>query len=321
MSGSNWPAAERQPHDRYDTIDIGGCAVDVFNVEREVWRGVPKARLIEYYHSVAPVLLPYLKDRPQSLHLKPSGASAPGFYIKDMEARQPNCAAMFTDTRRHPVKGKRNRIDYLVCNNEATLLWMINLGCVDINPWNSRMQHIKEPDYVIIDLDPSADAVSPSSSGSLFECALAVKAWCDKHKVKAFAKTSGQTGMHFYIPCSGFGYADARRLAELICLAVHATVPGSSTVENSITRREDKVYLDPSQNDYSDTLAAPYSARPYHIPTVSTPLGWKEIGPQLDPTSFTLDSLTARLKKKGDLFAGVLDKKIAAANAKILSKL
>jgi len=320
MPGSNWPLVEKQPMNQHDTIDIGHCTIDVFNVDRQIWKGITKAGLIEYYHHVAPYILPYLKDRPESLYLKLTNASAPGLYIKDMEGRQPECADIFTDTRRHPAKGKRNKIDYLVCNNEATLLWMINLGCIDINPWNSRIVAPENPDYLAIDLDPTAKDKKAHYLDKLLDTALAAKVWCDKHKVKAFVKTSGKTGIHFYIPCTGIEYSQARTITEQICAAIHDLAPKSSTIENSISQRHDLVYVDPSQNDYADTLAAPYSVRPFHIPTVSTPLDWKEINRRLDPSSFSIDNTLARLKKKGDLFAGVLDKRIATANMKILKK-
>jgi len=262
--------------------------------------------------------LPYLKDRPESLHLKLRNAGAPGLYLKDMEGRQPDCADIFTDIRRHPVRGKRNQIDYLVCNNEATLLWMVNLGCIDINPWNSRVVAPDNPDYLVIDLDPTVKDEKSNYLDKLLDTALATKAWCEKHKVRAFAKTSGKTGIHFYLPCTDINFAEARILTERICAEIHALVPESSTIENSISQRGNLVYIDPSQNDYADTLAAPYSARPFHIPTVSTPLEWKEINRRLDPHRFTILNIPARIEKKGDLFAGVLNKKIANANTKAL---
>jgi len=320
MPGSNWPKVENQPMDEHDTIDIGDCAIDLFNVHREIWKDIPKARLIEYYHNIAPHILPYLKQRPQSLHFKLTNAGAPGFYIKDMEDRQPDCSVIFNDKRRHAAEGKRSRIDYLVCNNEATLLWMINLGCIDINPWNSRTTAPGNPDYLAIDLDPTVKDNKSAYLDKLLDTALATKAWCDKHKVKAFAKTSGKTGIHFYIPCTGIDYPQARTITENICSAIQDLAPESSTTENTISRRNDLVYLDPSQNDYADTLAAPYSVRPFYIPTVSTPLEWKEINRSLDSHKFTLDTILPRIKKKGDLFERVLDKKIAEANMKMLKK-
>ncbi|HWB94186.1 MAG TPA: hypothetical protein VG605_20170, partial [Puia sp.] len=113
----------------------------------------------------------------------------------------------------------------------------------------------------------------------------------------------------------------ARTIAEHICAGIHALAPRASTLENSIGNRGDKVYIDPSQNDYGDTLAAPYSVRPYHIPTVSTPLEWREIDDKLDPKQFTIDTIYLRLNKKGDLFKDVLDPSIATANTKKLAGL
>lgn len=321
MAGSNWPKVEAQPMETRDTLEIGDCKIDVFDVERMIWPDVPKAHLLQYYHAVSSFLLPYLKDRPQSLHLKLQNANAPGLYIKDMEGREPVCSTIFTDTRRHPQAGKRDKIDYLVCNNEATLLWMVNLGCIDINPWNSRMATPDSPDYIAIDLDPSAKTENGSDLDNLLDTALATKEFCDRYKVKAFAKTSGKTGIHFYIPCEGISFAQARKIAEYICQAIVKLVPDAATFANSINSRGGKVYVDPSQNDYADALAAPYSVRPWHLPTVSTPLDWREINRKLNPSAFTIASSLDRIKKKGDLFKGVLDEKVAKKNMKALGEI
>ncbi len=319
MAGSNWPKIESQSKEDPDTLTVGGCAVDVYGVDREIWKGITKSRLLEYYHAVSSYILPHLKDRPESLHVKPINAVAPGFYVKDMEGRHPNCADIFTDKRRHPQKGKRDVIDYLVCNNEATLLWMVNLGCIDINPWNSRTMAPGAPDYIAIDLDPTVKSDSGRGLDKLLDTALATREWCDRQKIRAYTKTSGKTGMHFFIPVTGITYPQARSFAERICAEIQSSAPDSATIENSIARRGNLVYVDPSQNDYADTLAAPYSVRAFPIPTVSTPLEWKEINRRLDPATFTIDTVPARLKKKGDIFCGALDRKIAAANMKMLT--
>jgi bifunctional non-homologous end joining protein LigD len=321
MPRSNWPKIEAQTMNQRGSIDIDGCTIELFNVDRQIWKDVPKARLIQYYHDVSSYILPHLKDRPESLHLKPINAGAEGFYIKDMEGRQPDCANIFSDTRRHAAPGKRSKIDYLICNNEPTLLWMINLGCIDVNPWNSRTTNPGHPDYLAIDLDPTIKDPTHNNLDKLLDTALATKQYLDKKKLKAFCKTSGKTGIHFYLPCTGIDYPQARALTEQMCGEIHALVPQSSTVENAIAHRGELVYIDASQNDYADTLAAPYSVRPFHLPTVSTPLQWKEITRRLDPFEFTIDTIPARLKKKGDLFAGLLDKNVAAANMKILNRL
>jgi bifunctional non-homologous end joining protein LigD len=198
---------------------------------------------------------------------------------------------------------------------------MVNLGCIDINPWNSRIQAPERPDYMAIDLDPTVKDTSEKFFDKLIDTALAAKAFCDKHKIKAFAKTSGKTGIHFYIPCADITFVQSRSIAEHICRQIADSVPASATFANSINSRADKVYVDPSQNDYADKLAAPYSVRPYHIPTISTPLEWKEINRRLDPAKFTIHNIPQRIQKKGDLFIGILDAKIAAGNRKVLHKL
>ena len=169
----------------YDgTVNIDGCAVELTNVEHELWPGINKAAdLLSYYNTVADYILYHIQNRPLSLHVKPYSPTAPGLYIKDMEGRQPECAEIFSTKRKHPAPGKRNTIDYLVCNNKATLLWIINLGCLDINPWSSTTTDSTHPDYIVIDLDPSENDFK-----KVITTAQAAKEFFDKHKLKAFVK-------------------------------------------------------------------------------------------------------------------------------------
>jgi bifunctional non-homologous end joining protein LigD len=313
---SNWPELEKQAITSSDVFDIEGRQVTLTNVEKELWPGITKAQLIQYYHSVAPSMMPYLLDRPQSMHVKHIKPTAPGLYIKDMEGRQPPWADLFSIPRKHKRKGKRAIIDYLVCNNEATLLYMINLGCIDINPWTSRTADYLHPDFIIIDLDPSDNDFK-----KVVETGRAAKQYFDQHKLKAFPKTSGKTGLHLYLPCSGFGFPEARQIAEHICSDIQQLLPSITTTEVSISKRGNKLYIDPNQNDEADTVAAPYCVRPFHIPTVSAPLEWREIKDGLDPEQFDMQTIGTRIEKKGDLFKGALDKKVAVANTRSLRKL
>lgn len=312
---SNWPMIENEAITTQDIFNIEGRDVTITNIEKQLWSDVTKSDLIIYYHNIASYILPYLKDRPQSLHIKNINAGAPGLYIKDMEGRQPDWADIFTTARKHKKKGKRNIIDYLVCNNEATLLYMVNLGCIDINPWTSRTNNYQQPDFVIIDLDPSDDDFKKA-----VETAKAAKQFFDANQLKAFPKTSGKTGIHLYVPCIGFSFPEARKIAEHICREVNLLVPDITTTEVTISKRGSKLYIDPNQNDEADTVAAPYSVRPYHHPSVSTPVEWKEINDKLDPLQFDIKSIFKRLEKKGDLFQKVGDKKIAIANSKVLKR-
>jgi bifunctional non-homologous end joining protein LigD len=315
-ASSNWPELEQIPITSKGEINIDNCKVQLTNVEKEIWPDVTKADLITYYNSIATYLLPYLENRALSLHVKPYGARAPGFYIKDMEGHQPECAEIFPTKRKHPKKGKRNVIDYLVCNNTPTLLYMINLGCIDVNPWTSRISNYQEPDYVIIDLDPSDDDFK-----KVIKTAQAAKELFDELKIKAFAKTSGKTGMHLYIPCEKFSFPEARTIAVNICKNINDKVPRISPVENTISKRGDKLFIDYNQNDEADTVAAPYTVRPAVAPTVSTPLEWKEINDKLDFKKFDIHNIFDRIKKKGDLFKGVMDEKIRKKNSTLLKLL
>jgi len=313
---SNWPKIEAKKIESERDFEFGGHMVSVCNIEQELWRGITKARLITYYHQICPFILPHLKDRPLSLHIKQDGAMAPGFYIKDMEGRQPEYLDIFSDERRHKKKGKREQIDYAVCNNEAALLYLINLGNIDLNPWSSTTNDPQQPDFISIDLDPSDE-----DFGKAIRTAQAAKAFFDEQKLSAFVKTSGKTGIHLFLPCNGFSHPQARTLAEKICAEVCKRVPDIATTEVSIQHRGDKLFVDPSQNDYADTLACVYSVRPYKHPQVSTPLEWKEVKDKLDPAKFTMDRILERLDKKGDLWEDLLHPKVRAGNTKILSKL
>jgi bifunctional non-homologous end joining protein LigD len=315
-AGSNWPAIEKQTISSEGSFDIEGQQLRLTNIEKEIWKGITKAQLIQYYHTVAPLMLPHCLGRPMSLHIKHRGPTAPGLYIKDMEGRQPAWAALFSMIRKHKKKDRRDRIDYLVCNGEASLLFMVNLGCIDINPWTSKAVHPEQPDFIIIDLDPSDDDFS-----KVIESALAAQEYFAQRKITGFPKTSGKTGMHLYLPCSGFGFGEARTIAENICSGIHALVPGITTTAVSISQRGSLLYLDPNQNDFADTVAAPYSVRPYPTPSVSTPLEWTEIRAGLDALAFNLHTVPSRIQKKGDLFRKLLDPVIASKNNKSLLRL
>ncbi|MDB5202933.1 MAG: ligase [Ferruginibacter sp.] len=316
MTDSNWKKVEAQQYKQSSDIGIEDCSINFTDVDREIWPGISKAALIDYYHSISPYILRHLEDRPLSLHVKLINARAPGFYIKDMEGREPGCSGIFSTPRKHKTPGKRNTIDYLVCNNLPTLLYLVNLGCIDINPWTSRRTDPAHPDFIVIDLDPSDDDFSKA-----IKAAIATKQVLDQRKLKGFIKTSGKTGFHILLPCQGFSFAQARMIAEKICTDVHQLLPSITTTQVSVSSRGDKLYLDPNQNDEADTIASAYSARPAHGPTVSTPLDWKELTPKLDMNSFTIHTIPARLEKKGDLHKNSLDAAIRKKNTAILTNI
>jgi bifunctional non-homologous end joining protein LigD len=312
---SNWPLVEAAEIRNTDVFDIDGHSVALNNVDWEIWKGITKADLIQYYHTVSRYILPHLKDRPLSLHIKLKGPFAKGFFIKDMEGREPRFAKIFQTKRLNKNEGMREVIDYLVCNNLATLLYAINLPTIDLNPWTSTIQNPEYPNYIVLDLDPSDDVFSKT-----IEPAIAAKELFDREKITAFIKTSGKTGIHIFVPCSAYKFEQARTVAENMSREINSMVPRLTTIEFLKNKRGNKVYIDINQNDFADTVAAPYSVRPYRRPNVSTPLKWKEVNPSLSQNDFTIKNTLDRFEKTGDLFEAVLDKTIALRNNKKLKK-
>jgi bifunctional non-homologous end joining protein LigD len=314
---SNWPEIEGQKVRSSAIKKYGGHDVVLINPEKVLWIDpmVTKEDLHNYYHSVYRYMSAHLKDRPLSIHIKHIAPTAKGLYIKDMEGRQPGWATIFPVKRKHYKKGKRAVIDYLVCNNEASLQYIIGLGAIDVNPWTSNTHSPEQPDFIIIDLDPTDEDFN-----KVIESAKAAREFLDSKKIIAFPKTSGKTGMHIYLPCQEFDFGQARTIAENICNEINLMVPSISTTNVTISERGDLLYLDPNQNDFADTVAAPYSVRPHKFPWISTPLEWKEIKAGLDPSLFSFEKVLARLRSKGDLFKGVLSPVNKRNNTKKLNE-
>jgi bifunctional non-homologous end joining protein LigD len=315
-SESNWNKIFEEKIKSEGSIPIDNEIILLTNIEKKLWKNTNKANLIAYYNSVADYILPHLKDRPLSQHIKNINAGAPGFYIKDMEGFQPDFLNIHATTRKHKAKGKADIIDYAICNNLPSLLWLINLGNIDLNPWNSTTKNPEEPDFIAIDLDPSDEDFKKA-----VKTALAAKDYFDENQLKAFLKTSGKTGIHIFIPCKGFSYPQARTLAEQICAEIHKRVPMFTTLEISTEKRGNKLFVDFSQNDQADTLAAAYSVRPAKQPNVSAPIEWDELDLKLKPTDFNISNMLARLESKGDPWKDLHNAKNKTSNSKILKGL
>jgi bifunctional non-homologous end joining protein LigD len=187
-------------------------------------------------------------------------------------------------------------------------MYLKNLGCIELNPWNSRIKKLDYPDYMVMDLDPS----DKNTFAQVVEVARAVKEIMDKAGADCFCKTSGATGLHVYIPMGAkYTYEQVREFANYIALLVHEQLPRLTTLERSLSKRKkNQLYLDYLQNKRGQTLACAYSLRPREGATVSAPLDWKEVKPGLDPRDFTIRNMLGRIEKKGDLFKGVLGKGI-----------
>ena len=183
---------------------------------------------------------------------------------------------------------------------------MANLGCIEMNPWHSRVQTPHHPDWCVIDLDPGE-----ISFEKVIETALVIKALLQSLGIPSYPKTSGSTGLHIYIPLGAkYGYEQSRQLAELLVTLVHSELPKTTSLERSPQKRKDKIYLDFLQNRPIQTICAPYSVRPRPDATVSAPLHWDEVKKGLRTKQFTMATMADRLQREGDLFTGVLGKGI-----------
>jgi DNA ligase D len=270
---------------------------------------ITKGDLIEYYQAVAPFILPYIKNRPLSLKRNPHGILDEGFYHKDAGDIAPSWMKTFDIFS--PSSNKT--IHYLVANDLQSLLFVANLGCIEMNPWSSTVSKPDHPDYLVIDIDPS----DKNTFDQVIEVALAVKEVLDEIAIEGFCKTSGSSGIHIYIPCGKkYLYDEARNFAHVIASLVNEKLPTITTLERALSKRKkNQVYIDYLQNSKGQTLACAYSARPKKGATVSTPLNWKEVAPGLHPSQFTIKNIKKRLEKKGDLFKGVLSKGINIPSA------
>ena len=281
-------------------LKIDGISVPISNLEKVYWPadGYTKYDLIDYYLNISEYILPYLKDRPQNLHRHPNGIDKPAFYQKDHEI-----LPAWIETFKVYSESSKKEIDYLLCQDEASLLYMANLGCIEINPWNSVIQNLDKPSYTVIDIDPS----EKNTFEQVIEVALAVKEVLELAKIKGYPKTSGSSGIHIYIPLNGkYSYDEARNFTKLLCYYVRERLPKLATMERSLKKRGDKIYLDYLQNRRGQTLASPYCVRPKKGAPVSAPLLWEEVKPDLRISDLTIKNMASRLKKVGDLFVPVL---------------
>lgn len=277
--------------------------------------GITKGDVLDYYDQMSDLIIPYLKDRPQSLFRTPNGITQKGFFHKDAGDEAPwwvKHIALYSESIKKDV-------DYILCNDKATLLYLANLGCIEINPWHSRVKSLDNPDYMIIDIDPSDN----NTFDQVIEAANVVKDILDKAGAMNICKTSGASGLHIYVPLGKkYDYDHTRDFANLVCMMAYQLIPEFTTLERNLSKRsKDKIYMDYLQNRKGQTIACVYSLRPKKGATVSTPLDWSEVKKGLTPKDFTIKTIQERLKITGDLFAPMLDSKNAADIAQCLENL
>ena len=301
-------SSESEPSDTFgtsgtfDTLNIGKRQLKLTNLNKIFWpqEKYTKGDLIDYYKEVAPFILPHLKDRPQSLLRFPNGIEGQSFFQK-------NVANLKLDwMMRAKIKHDKQSVEYMLVQDEAALIYLINLGCIDLNPWSSRIGKLENPDYLVIDLDPE-----DISFEKVVEVALACRKVLENLGIESYPKTSGASGMHIYIPMGAkYDYEQVKNFAHLLCIKINEQIPEITSLERSPKNRQKKVYLDYLQNNRGQTLASVYSVRPAPVAPVSTPLNWNEVKKSLHPTQFTIKNTPGRLQKHGDLFKRTLEKGI-----------
>jgi len=292
------------PTDETQVREINGHELKFTNLSKIYWPAekYTKRDMLNYYYQIAPYILPYLRDRPQSLNRFPNGIDGESFYHKNVTTGSPDWIKMEPYTT---SEGEKK--NFLVPEDEAAILYMANLGAIEMNPWNSTIHNEDNPTWCLIDLDPS----EKNTFDQVIETALVTKEVLDNMGVKGYAKTSGSTGIHIYIPLGAkYDYDQCQLFGKVIATQVNNILPDFTSIERIIKNRKGKLYIDYLQNRPKATLAAPYSLRPKPGATVSMPLHWEEIKKGLKMKDFTIQNAASRVKSEGDIFKPVLGKGI-----------
>ncbi|MEO5909203.1 MAG: DNA ligase D [Ginsengibacter sp.] len=268
---------------------------------------ITKGEVVDYYISMSDYILPYLKGRPESLLRHPNGINSQSFFQKNAANKTPS----FVKCKKVHSDSNNKEINYIVCDNIQTLVYLNNLGCIEINPWHSTVESLDNPDYLMIDIDPS----EKNTFNQVIEVALKVKDILNKAGAESFCKTSGASGMHIYVPTEKkYSYEQVKDFTYIVCMLVNEELKTFTTLERNLQKRGNKhIYLDYLQNRRGQTISSVYCVRPKPGATVSTPLLWKEVKKGLSPKQFTIFNSLERVEKLGDIFKGVLGKGIDLA--------
>ena len=283
------------------TISVAGREVRLTNLRKLFWRehGITKGDLIQYYVDVAAVLLPHIRDRAMVMKRYPHGAAGPFFFMKRAPTPRPpwirTCAV---------GHDSGSVIDFPVIDDVASLMWVINLGCIDLNQWYAKCDDVDRPDYVHFDLDPGSGA----TFDHVRESALIIRDALETLKMKPLVKTSGSKGMHIYVPIvRGPVQKAVWTFAKALAVELAARNPGLMTSEYRVAKRpRGRVLVDYNQNAWGRTLASIYSVRPTPVASVSTPLTWKEVAGGVRIEDFRVDNVRERIAKTGDLWKPLL---------------
>jgi bifunctional non-homologous end joining protein LigD len=272
----------------------GELPFELTNLKKVFWPedGYTKGDLIEYYRAVSPRLLAYLRNRPVVMTRYPDGIAGKSFFQKDAPGFRP----AWIRTERMWSEDTQREIDYFVCDDEASLLYVVNLGTIPLHLWASRVPTLERPDWCVLDLDPKG-----APFDHVVEVARAAKALCDRIGLPVLVKSTGSSGLHLMIPlgrqCT---HEQSRSLGELLARCLVERLPKIATIVRQVTQREGKVYVDYLQNGSGKLIVAPFSVRPLPGAPVSVPLAWREVTRKLDIRRHTIKTVPARMRKLGD---------------------
>jgi bifunctional non-homologous end joining protein LigD len=309
------PAEEVRPERPIEReIKRGKRVLRLSNLDKVFWpdEEITKGDLIAYYRDVAAVLVSHLKDRPFTMKRYPDGAFGKFFFQKDAPKGMPEwipTRPFMVSTRDTPRR--KRRIQVPLVNDELALLWMVNMGCIDMNVWYSRVDKPPRPDFVLFDLDPSPDVGFKET----VQVALLIKEVLDALELEGFPKTSGSDGIHVLVPIERrYTFADTREFAEIVARTLERTHHGLVTTQWAKQKRRG-VLVDANQNGEGKTIASVYSVRPREGAPVSTPLRWEEVTEDLDPRDFTMEVVLGRIERDGDLYEPVLTRRQSIGEA------
>lgn len=277
----------------------GDTELRLSNLTKVFWpeTGYTKGDLLTYYFNVALTLLPHVFDRPLTLKRMPDGVAGPYFYAKDAPSYTPRWMPILAIE----AETEERTIRFLTVRDVASLLWVANLGCIELHPHHTRGPTQENPTYAVFDLDP----FPPAGLDEAKETASFVKLLLDRLGLISYAKTSGATGIQVYVPLDGtHTYDEARAFVAALCEMIQRAAPQTTTVEWEVSKRAGKVFLDANMNRAGASLAAAYSVRARLNAPVSTAFEWSELD-QVDPEDFTIATVLGRISERGDAFAGV----------------
>jgi bifunctional non-homologous end joining protein LigD len=285
-------------------VEIEGRVVKLTNLDKPFWPklGVVKRDLIQYYINIAPALLPHLSDRAMVMKRYPNGAAGEFFFMKRAPSPRPEWIEIC-----HIEHSSGNVIDFPMIQDLPSLMWVVNLGCIDLNQWYARCDDVDRPDYLHFDLDP----VPGASFKKVIEAALFLRRALDSLRMPNYVKTTGSKGIHIYIPIErGPTQKQVWTFAKEFAHAVTSQAPQLLTAIYQVSKRpKGRILVDYNQNAWGRTLASIYSVRPREQPTVSTPVQWKELERGIAMEDFRIDNVPARVRKIGDLWKPLLAKR------------